>query len=616
MFRDKNLTVAKCLDLISAQVLFCYAHLLTGKEHEASKNDTAQLIDTIVNQSALTLWKRLTELERLAVAETINAPKGKFDKLAFGAKYGEVPPGLTQNVSYSRKEHPPLIRLFLYSDTGAYHIDHLIVPTDLKETLQPVLPKLEAMRLKCIDNLPKFIKIEHGDAESRTQKLLQNRRTEQAALHELQVLLRLVDAGKIVVSDRTLLPVSATTSEIATHLVGGDFYPPDTKSDPSQQIGSIRSYGWAMLLLASELAAAQTKKLALTKAGLAALNSPPSHTLRDIWWRWQRVKDYDELQRIDQIRGQKKDRKGTVTAPSMRRTVVAFALRQCPTNKWIRYDEFSRYMRASGSSFDIVNAAYDLYTVNPGDGTLWVEGRTTWEILQDRYMLCLFFEYLATLGIIDVAYVDPIDARRNFDALYHSKAMPFLSRYDGLQYFRINPLGAFCLGITETYNAATPEYTQPALTVLSSLQIKSSSTLSLQDQLLMETFAESEAENSWRLVRQKAVAAVRRGHDIERLRDFLQAGDDQPLPETVEAFIDLAKRNANAFKLIGTVNLIECIDTKTADSVAAHKMTAALCTRSNERHLLVKPEDLGAFAEALHLLGYGLNTELCQLVKA
>ena len=41
-----------------------------------------------------------------------------------------------------------------------------------------------------------------------------------------------------------------------------------------------------------------------------------------------------------------------------------------------------------------------------------------WEILQARYALCVLFEYAATLGLIDVAYVPPADAREDFRRLW------------------------------------------------------------------------------------------------------------------------------------------------------------------------------------------------------
>jgi hypothetical protein len=62
--------------------------------------------------------------------------------------------------------------------------------------------------------------------------------------------------------------------------------------------------------------------------------------------------------------------------------------------------------------------------------------------LQLRYLLCFLFEYVAALGIIDVAYIEPNGARNDFRNLWGADDLEFLSRYDGLVYFRLTPLGA------------------------------------------------------------------------------------------------------------------------------------------------------------------------------
>src|SRR3989442_3928132 len=89
------------------------------------------------------------------------------------------------------------------------------------------------------------------------------------------------------------------------------------------------------------------------------------------------------------------------------------------------------------------------YQSDPHDGSLGYEGFHDWELLQGRYALCLLFEYAATLGLIDVAYVAPAGVRRDFRSLWGTEDLDFLSRYDRLLYFRLNPLAAYYLGLAE-----------------------------------------------------------------------------------------------------------------------------------------------------------------------
>ena len=133
------------------------------------------------------------------------------------------------------------------------------------------------------------------------------------------------------------------------------------------------------------------------------------------------------------------------------------------------------------------------------------------------------FEYAATLGLIDVAYVAPAGVRRDFRSLWGTDDLDFLSRYDGLLYFRLNPLGAYCLGPAEAYMpSAVP--TRAVLTVLPSLQINvSEEALAPDEALLLGAYAEQEMDTVWRLNREKALAAVESGNQIAELRAFLQA---------------------------------------------------------------------------------------------
>jgi hypothetical protein len=72
--------------------------------------------------------------------------------------------------------------------------------------------------------------------------------------------------------------------------------------------------------------------------------------------------------------------------------------------------------------------------------------------------------------VIDVAYIEPKGARRDYREMWGTDDLNFLSRYDGLIYFRLNPLGAYCLGLTDDYQPSWRE-ARTVLTVLPGLQI-------------------------------------------------------------------------------------------------------------------------------------------------
>jgi hypothetical protein len=175
-----------------------------------------------------------------------------------------------------------------------------------------------------------------------------------------------------------------------------------------------------------------------------------------------------------------------------------------------------------------------------------------------------------------------------------------------LLYFRVNALGAYCLGVSPTYVPGIPQ-TRATLTVLPGLQMTvNAGELSPDETLFLETYADQETAMSWRLNRDKALAAVERGHQIAELRTFLQERDTQPLPETVEGFIVHTAQRARACVNKGTALLIECSTADIADQIANHARAQKLCTRAGARHLVVPVALEEPFRQALHSLGYGM----------
>lgn len=59
-------------------------------------------------------------------------------------------------------------------------------------------------------------------------------------------------------------------------------------------------------------------------------------------------------------------------------------------------------------------------------------------------------------------------------------------------------------------------------------------------------------------------------------------------------------------KVLATSLLIECVDPETADLIAAHKDTGALCMRTGKRHLVVRLDQEARFRKAVRLIGYGI----------
>ena len=600
-------TVSEALSLLSTDILRPMMALVPiATPQPTRKADMVAAIERRLSGDSLRkIWARLNEIQQLAVREALHTPRAVFDQHQFNAKYGRLPSGFG---TATARASASILHFFLYAPRR--HVTQpTMIPADLAQRLQAFVPPPPEAEVAAADELPGAVEVRdprHKRAFAPMQ--LTRRDMERTARHDLFAVLRLIDGGRVAVGASTRRPSAAACWRVAEVLAGGDFFDSSARQAPQwvRQIGPIRAFAWPCLVQAARLVELRGSRLALTKAGRAALNAPPAETLLRLWKRWLDNTLLDEFSRVDAIKGQTRGKgRRTMMAASGRRPVIADALAECPVGRWVRFDDFAQFMQAACFDFDVTRDPWDLYILEPGHGSLGYDGGHHWSILEGRYVLCLLFEYAATLGLIDVAYTEPRNARPDFTHLWGADGLLYLSRYDGLHYFRLNPLGAYCLGIAATYEPSTPS-ARAALSVYPDLRLQAAAPLSPDERTMLEAYANAGTDGIWRLDRDKAQAAIESGHDPDELRKFLAARDDQPLPETVDGFLREAERCARALKVQGTALLIECADAEIAARLTTDKRTASLCLRAGERRLVVPATSEGAFRKAARALGYGM----------
>ena len=580
-----NLTVPQLKDLASH---------LPGETPPRKQEVIDMIASALLGGKARAVWDRLDELQRAAVAEAVHEARGSHDPRRFFARYGANPAftadGVKSSDRYSKKKSA--LGLFILYDP---HERCQRVPPDLQAVLRTFVPPPEPIALPGSENFP--------EDEALTVRL-----TEREAAQEALILLRSLEQTRIQVSEKTALPGAASLRALGEKLVSGDYYPwVEKKHKWEQEIGPIRAFAWPMLLQAGGLATRTGNRLTLTPAGVKALSAPPAETLRSLWRKWQKSTLLDEYSRVDVVKGQ--GGKGRVmTAVAPRRMEIEDALKECPLGRWVSVDAFSRFMCAAGMDFEVTHDPWRLYVCSSDYGALGYDGHGGWNILQERYIFAFLFEYAATLGLVDVAFVAPEDARRDFRGMWGTDELAFFSRYDGLRHIRLTPLGAYILGLADDYRPSVVS-SDLALSVLPSLQIKvTRGSPAPEESLLLDNWAESVAPGIWRLDREKALTAIEKGFDIGELRAFLERCDDMPLPETVDSFIRNSERNGKALKLLGAAVLVECRDAETASAVSGHKETSALCLATGGKTLVVRNEHLEKFRQRVRVLGFGMTT--------
>lgn len=607
-YNEEIPTLELALDSMTADELRKLA-ALTGKKAPSRKGEIAAVIvQHLAGERLRTVWEGLDELQRAAVAEAVHSPSSQFNAGLFRAKYGGDPDwGPADKYGYERS--PSALRFFFYRN--------LVIPGDLKARLLTFVPAPRRTTIAALDQLPPVYNLpfERWNAKLRTHENgteetpLTVHETERAAQRELLSVLRLVDAGKVAVSDKTRRASASTIQAITAILDRADYYPhvppKDTWSD--ENAGPIRAFAWPLLVQAGGLAQLSGTRLQLTKGGRKALSEPAARTLRTLWTKWMNTTILDELARIDCVKGQTGKGKYSLTAVSSRREAIASSLAECPPGGWIATDEFFRYMQATGNDFAVTRNAWDLYICDQQYGSLGYEGSAP--ILNQRYVLGLLLEYAATLGMIDVALIPPAGARSDFHALWGSDELPFFSRYDGLMYFRLTPLGAYCLGVESDYRPA-PVEARPVLRVLTNLEIVAAgSDLENSDRLALDAYATAVSDFVWRLETGKLLAAIEAGRHVEEIREFLVARSGEALPDTVTRLLDDVAERTTKVRDRGLARLIECADPALAALIAHDARTRKHCMRAGERHLVVAASSEAVFRRALRDAGYLLAAE-------
>ena len=549
------------------------------------KAEIVEAISTAMLDGNLkTVFNRLSKIEQYAVAEAVHAPDGKIDFRKFEAKYLE---GLNLGQGRGYRGESNLLDLFIIRRQA---------PADIRNRLKTFVPKPKSDHVKYVEKLPKSIKC----ATQEARVALEIRATSRAALNNLESVLRLIDGGKLKVGQKTGRPTSATEKNLSKLLHGGDWY---NEPDMLEEVGHIQAFAWPIIVQGAGLAKVEGGTLKLSNSGRKAIKGGFPDVIKTAWKRWEKTKIIDEFSRINEIKGQKSSRGRTLTAPSARRPVINEALCQCMPGRWGKVEELTRFMHSKGLDFDVARYAWKLYICDPQYGRLDDYGN--WSIIEGRYLLAFLFEYAATLGLIDVAYIHPAGALPDYHGLWGIDGIEFLSRYDGLKYIRINSLGAYVLGITDQYFPPALE-TRPVLKVLPNHEIVVTDAVSISqaDKLFLDKTCKKVSSSLWRISLRTLLDAAQSGTETEEVFTFLKSRSSEPIPETVTILLNDAKNRSTPLSYSGRAHLIECKDPVLVRLISSDIKISKMCLPAGDGYIVVLPGREKEFIKALADIGY------------
>jgi hypothetical protein len=597
-YRDQfvDMTTAEAIDQLRLDDLRPLAKLV-HPDAPTTKRDIVPFLTRKLAQEDVVrrLYESLVELSKAVVQEALASAGGRLDSQRFQAKYGLVP-------GWGNSKSPNALGLLMPMEKA--------IPKDLRPILMKFVPEPRPLNITSVEELPETVR--DPDAEWHTRRgetaepiPLRQRLTATTASRELTTMLRLAESGKVRVSEKTRRPSDSTVSLIEPLLVGGDFYEVEDKSEYRDEPGwdlTIRALAWPCLLQAAGLASVSGGKLGLSPAGRKALTRPLHEVLRSAWDKWLKTSVFDEFERIDTIKGKKPAR---LTAVAPRRAAVHGVLAQLPVGRWVAVDEFFRVVRAIGDDFSVARHEWKLYIAEPQYGGFQYPSGD-WLMLQGRFILAMLFEYAATLGLIDVAYIPPQGARKDYYDHWGTDDYDCLSRYNGLQSIRINALGAWILGLSSKYEPE-PLTSRKSWRVLPNHDVVSADeSPDPGDALFLDRVAERTSDRVWRLDRDKILAAVEDGLDVGEVQAFLDARTAEPIPATVSTLLEDLKNRAGQLRDKGTVQMIECANAETARLLVVDSKLKTLCLLAGDRNLVYREADEAAVRARLRKLGYVL----------
>jgi hypothetical protein len=544
---EEALTAREAFEKLTLDDLRPLAGLVSA-DPPKRKTEVAPLLAGVMADASRVreLYSRLDPVSQHAVRVAAFDPAGRLDRNKFRAWFGEEPrfndadparESWSHSYSDRRKIQPTLLRLFFP------RFDHL--PTDTRTLLREFIPPPEPFAVPTRDAPPETHTLhEHTWHDRKRERReweepVRVRETAGAAGADVLAVLRLIEAGKVRVTDKKLVPTEAARQAVAGVLTGGDFYAPDD--------------------------AAESK--------------------------WDPSFD---------LKGQGKAR---MSAAAGRRAVLVEGLAACPVGRWLAVDDFFRLLRATGRSFALAHSIDELYIAEHHYGNLGYDDEHAWEQLQGRFALAFLFESAATLGSVDVAYVPPQGVRHDFHGRWGADEFTCLSRYDGLLFLRVNPLGAWLLGLADEYRPAAPRRVE-VFRLLANLDVVAARDLPASDRLVLERFAAPASEGVWKLSAAKALGVIEQGGRVDELEQFLALRTTGELPGTVVAFLADLRAKAGRLTDAGAARLIRCADEHAAAELAADRRLKGKCLRAGDRFVVVREADLDAVRKVARKLGY------------
>ncbi len=444
--------------------------------------------------------------------------------------------------------------------------------------LMPIIPK------------PPEFSIEVASFDAENIMLLESSKQTES---ELNALINLIKDKKLKVSAKTGMPSKALLKKLSSQL-----NEPYSES-VGESLETIKAFCWVQVLRASSWIKESHGQLNVNLK-TATLQQKNSDAMKQLFWDWQQNSQFDEFSRINEVKGQKGKGQRYFTTPDSRREACTETLKACPVGEWVSFTDFLRLMAAKGHYYLVTEEPSFLYIGDAHYGRIYDE-----ESLSNVHTRCLIMEYFVTLGLVDIAYYRPEEASNDYYNRIGHFDLDYLSIYDGLQYLRLTELGAYILGLTEDHSEASSSET-PVL-LLSNKRIHFMQPPTSIERVFLINYADELANDVWQLSKNRMLAYIENGGDLQELQAFIQARDEKPyLPTEIENIFKMLDANKQAVKVVGRVLLLRCNSETTANNIASTPQLSKWCQRVGKDQLIIPEKKESQFRALIHELSYAM----------
>lgn len=578
--------LSELLDQWTTDQLKEYVKLIAGSTSVTRKGDRIALIcQQMLNRDSLAkVWEQLDPVSQRAVSAAYHNG-GEFNANAFVNQYGALPPRPEQKNRYWGYLYQTPILFDLFVDRR-----YLLIAQDLMPLLENLALPVERFELKGMEAVPKSVDLEDNSSPIITVE------TELIGRTDLLTYLRMIELGHVKLSQSNRQLTAGSVRKVIENLIDGDYRPlPENVTGRT----TIRPFG---LDVFTQEAGLVSQYGTLTKTGKEYVKTQAPETMLAAFEKWSESDGFDELQRITHLGGVG-SKKTRLTPPGFRREKVIEALSWCPANTWISIVDFYRAFIIWDFDFEVEETGYsNLYVGSSYYGSL--SGSSYWDVTRGLYINVILWEYLATVGAVDIAYAeDEYVTVLNTDDLYIDEPV---SQYDSLLYFRVNSWGAFLLGQADNYLTGEPEE-KNLFRIDDERRVHLLADCPPAERLQLEVLTEHIDEQTYQLDTAKVLTAVEGGQSVEQITAFLTVNHQGDLPSSTAEWLAALQRNQGAFQESGKAVLIQLKQPGLEELISKDPSLSKICRILDNKTILIRQSQMTRFRNRLKELGYLLR---------